>query len=257
MYIDSHCHIDDEKIIDKNNAVKSAIESGVDIMINMACNANSCQSSMELASQHKSIYFGVGYHPEYVEEFSEKSIDFILDYVTHNKCVCMGEIGLDYHYDGFDKHRQIQMFLSFIELANQVKLPISIHSRDATEDMIKILKENKSKLSSGFVMHCFSGSRETAKTILDLGGYISFGGTVTFKNAVNIKEIAGFVPSEFILTETDTPYLSPEPFRGKINQPKNIPYIVNCLSKIKNVEEDSLARIIRDNCLRVFSKIKA
>ncbi len=256
MYIDTHCHLHDEKLSDTDNVVNGYLENGVSVALNMACCALTANKGKALAEKYPSVYFGSGCHPCDAFGFDEKEFDEIKKLTSHEKCVAVGEIGLDYYHEPYDKNKQIDVFIKQIELAKEVKLPISIHSRDATGDMVRLLRENKSKLIYGGVMHCFSGSVETAKELLNLGLYISFAGPLTFKNANTILDVAKYVPNDMCLTETDSPYLSPHPLRGKINTPKNIPLIVKKLAEIKDVSEKDLANQIMQNGKRLFYKIK-
>jgi TatD DNase family protein len=174
---------------------------------------------------------------------------------SHEKCLAVGEIGLDYYWKPFDKEKQKEVFIKQIELANQSKLPICIHSRDATLDTLTILKENKSKLSNGLVFHCFSGSVETAREVLDLGSYISFAGPLTFKNSRYTVEVAKFAPEDRCLTETDSPYLAPHPLRGTVNSPKNVSIIAAFLASVKGMEVERLAEQVFKNAKTLFKKL--
>ncbi len=256
MYIDTHCHLHDEKLKDLDAVVNEYLQNDVQVAINMACCALTSEKGKEIAEQFSSVYFGTGCHPSDIGGLDDNEFERIYKLTSHPKCVAVGEIGLDYYWEGYDKNKQIDGFIRQIELANEVKLPISIHSRDATFDMLKILKENKAKLVNGGVMHCFSGSKETAKELLNLGLYISFAGPLTFKNANAILEVAKYVPNDMCLTETDSPYLSPHPLRGKVNTPKNIPIILSRLAEIKSVEREQLASQILVNAKTLFKKIK-
>ena len=256
MFIDTHCHLHDEKLKDTDTVVSEYLDSGVDIAINMACCALTSEMGKALAEKYDSIYFGTGCHPSDINGLDDLEFDRIKNLTSHPKCVAVGEIGLDYYWEGYDKEKQIAGFIRQIELAKEVKLPISIHSRDATGDMLKILKANKGKLAYGGVMHCFSGSKETAKELLNLGLYISFAGPLTFKNANTILEVADFVPNDRCLTETDSPYLSPHPLRGKTNGPKNVPIILAKLALIKNMEMEKLAEQVMINAKNLFKKLK-
>ncbi len=256
MYIDTHCHLHDDKLKDTDTVVNEYLASGVDIALNMACCALTSEKGKELAEKYPSIYFGTGCHPSDILGFDEQEFDRICKLTSHPKCVAVGEIGLDYYWEPFDKEKQIAGFIKQIELAKEVKLPISIHSRDATGDMLKILKENKAKLTYGGVMHCFSGSKETASELLKLGLYISFAGPLTFKNANSILEVASLVPNDMCLTETDSPYLSPHPLRGKVNGPKNVPIILAKLAEIKKVDMYELADQVMKNAKTLFYKLK-
>ncbi len=254
MFIDTHCHLDDEKFTDIIKTVKTFEVANVGIAINMGCNLQSSIKSKELAENFQSIYFAVGFHPSDAHDFDLEVMKEIKKLSLHEKCVAIGEIGLDYHWEPFDKEKQKTVFNLQLDLANDECLPVSVHSRDATKDVLDILKSNMPK--SGGVMHCFSGSKETAKELLDLGFYLGFGGTVTFKNASNLKEVAKYVPMDRILTETDCPYLSPEPFRGQRNEPKNIPIIAKYLAELKGVFLEVMENTLYSNAKNLFKKLK-
>lgn len=256
MFVDTHCHLHDEKLSDTDLVVKEYLTAGVDIAINMACCALTSERGMALAEKYPSVYFGTGCHPSDSNLFDDNEFERIARLTSHPKCVAVGEIGLDYYWKPFDKEKQKEVFIKQIELANQCKLPISIHSRDATQDMLNILKDNKEKLSHGAVMHCFSGSVETAKEVLKLGLYISFAGPLTFKNANTLLDVAKIVPLDMCLTETDCPYLAPHPLRGTVNGPKNVPIITAKLAELKNIDICEMASIVTANTKRLFNKIK-
>ena len=256
MYIDTHCHLHDSVFTDMDSVCKEYAFAGVCTAIDMACNLDCANIGKTLSEKYQSIYFGVGFHPSDANAFDESLIAQMEQLASHPKCVAIGEIGLDFYWEGYDKAKQINAFERQIQLANKTKLPMSIHMREATKDTIDILTANKDKLGSGGVLHCFAGSVETAKILLDLGLYISFGGTVTFKNANKILDVAKFVPHDRILTETDSPFLSPHPYRGTTNTPKNIPIIVSKLAEIRAVENIELAKQIMDNATRLFYKLK-
>ncbi len=256
MFIDTHCHIDDEKFSDTDVIVENYLKEKVISVVNMGCNLESSLNGKKLSEIYDSVYFAAGYHPSDVEDFSfEKEIE-IEKLCQNPKCVAVGEIGLDYHYEPYDKNKQIDAFIRQIDLAYRNGLPFCVHSRDATLDTLNVLKSNKNKLNNGFIIHCFSGSKETAKEYLDLGGFIGFGGTLTFKNSERIKEVAKFIPKDRILTETDSPYLSPEPFRGKINEPKNIPVIAKYLKNLRGETQDFYIQL-KSNAENIFKKLNS
>lgn len=256
MYIDTHCHLDDEKFVSVERTIDEFQKLNVTHVINMGCNIMSVQNSLNLSKQFNSVFFGAGIHPSDIDKASNEDFSKIVEICKDEKCVAIGEIGLDYHFLPFDKDKQIDVFISQIEIATDNKLPISVHCRDATFDMLNVLGCNKSKLNNSGVMHCFSGSKETCKTLLDLGFYIGFGGTLTFKNARNLLEICDYVPLDRILTETDSPYLSPEPYRGQMNTPKNIPIILDKIAKIKGVAFEKMAEIVIENAKTLFKKLR-
>jgi TatD DNase family protein len=196
-----------------------------------------------------------GCHPSDANGFDDNELCRISALTSHEKCLAVGEIGLDYYWKPFDKEKQKEVFIKQIELANQSKLPICIHSRDATLDTLTILKENKSKLSNGLVFHCFSGSVETAREVLDLGSYISFAGPLTFKNSRYTVEVAKFAPEDRCLTETDSPYLAPHPLRGTVNSPKNVSIIAAFLASVKGMEVERLAEQVFKNAKTLFKKL--
>lgn len=255
MYIDTHCHLHDEKLNNTDEVVSEYLKSGVSIALNMACCALTSEKGKELAEKYPSVYFGTGCHPSDINGLDDEEFGRIEKLTSHPKCVAVGEIGLDYYWEPYDKEKQIAGFIRQMELAKSSKLPISIHSRDATGDMVRILKENKDKLTYGGVMHCYAGSVETAKELLKLGFYISFAGPLTFKNANSILEVASFVPEDMCLTETDSPYLSPHPLRGKVNGPKNVPIILAKLAEIKGQDMGVLAEKVMKNAKTLFTKL--
>ncbi len=251
MYVDTHCHLDDSRF-DVSAVVKEYQRVGVTKVINMGCNVLSSAKGKELSETYNSIYFGAGFHPSDAEFYDENTQDEIAKLLKHERCVAVGEIGLDYYWKPYDKQKQQSVFISQLELAYAYKLPVSVHCREATEDMLSILRQNSYKLTHGGVMHCFSGSVETAKILLDFGFMLGFGGTVTFKNAKKNVEVAKYCPEDRMLTETDSPYLSPEPFRGTVNEPKNIPVITMFLAKVKNKDCSEFAKTITENAERLF-----
>ena len=256
MFVDTHCHLTDEKYENFNSIYDNLIENDIAIAINMGCDLTSSILGRDLSKKYDRIFFGVGVHPSEIDKFSKTYFEEFIKLSSDDKCLAIGEIGLDYHYDNTDKERQKKLFVEQLELAKNLKLPVSIHSRDCTEDMLNLLKQNKNLLEYGAVMHCFSGSLETAKILLNLGLYISFSGTLTFKNAKNLLEVASFVPLDKCLTETDSPYLSPEPYRGKLNEPKNVKFVLSKLAFIKNISVDKMAEIVLENTKNIFYKLK-
>ena len=254
MFTDTHCHLNDSRYTDLDGIVKNFLDENVSLVINAGYNIESSFRGAELSKAYDQVYFTAGIHPSDFADCTLDGLNKIKELSFNPKCVGIGEIGLDYHWD-YDKKSQYESFLKQIDLAYNLNLPISIHSRDATEDMLNVLKNNKNKLSNGFIMHCFSGSRETAKILLDLGGYISFAGTLTFKNANSLLEVAKYVPEDKMLTETDSPYLSPHPFRGKTNEPKMVTLVVEKLAELKNLSVEQVAYKVRKNTLNLYKKI--
>ncbi len=256
MYIDTHCHLTDERYADIGAVVREYEKYGVSTVITMGCSLSDTIKSQKLSSKFDSVFFGAGIHPSDVNKMDDGDLNKIKVLAMDVKCVCIGEIGLDYYWDKSYIPLQKDVLVKELELAKELKLPISFHSREATEDTIKLLKDNKNKLTFGGVMHCFSGSKETARELVKLGLKIGVGGTATFKNARNILEVLDFLSIEDILTETDSPYLSPEPFRGKTNEPKNIPVILEFIAKRKKLDVIDTAKVVFNNAKSIFTKIK-
>lgn len=269
--IDSHAHLMDEMYNeDRNDVIERCLKNDVECVINIGFDKKSSYDAVELAEKYDWMYGTIGMHPDECGD-EELDIDFLRELSKSKKVVAIGEIGLDYHYLPHDAQEyrngaqcaplrnptneriiinQQKHFIRQIQLGNELSLPIVIHSRDADMDMLKILKENK--IENGFVMHCFSSSKEIAKEILKLGGYISLAGTVTFKNAKNLVEVAKMVPLEKLLLETDCPYLTPEPYRGKRNEPWHVWETAKKISEIKNVSLESLVTQVNENIRRYY-----
>lgn len=257
MYIDTHAHLNyDNKYGDLNLLLGEMHSAGVHEAVIIGWDFASSNRAKELACEHQELYFAAGIHPSDTAKAKAEDWRNLPALLSHEKAVAVGETGLDYHYDETNKKEQKRAFAWHLELARDFKLPVIIHSRDAAEDTLALLKQNREKLSFGGVMHCFSGSAETAKEYLKLGLYISFAGPVTFKNARKLDEVARIIPSDRILSETDCPYLAPEPYRGSLNTPKNIPFIVQRLAEIRNESVDKIAQNIYNNAHALFYKMK-
>ena len=255
MFIDTHCHLDDPKFTDLKEVIADCGKNGVGVMITMGCDAPTSALCRDIAEKYDGVYFAAGCHPQDADKFSDGDLKLVEELLKHGKCVAVGEVGLDYYYEGYDREKQIAVFERHISLASETGLPLSIHSREATKDTLDILKAHKSDLKCGFVMHCFSGSAETEKEILDLGGYIGFGGTVTFKNSRKAVEAAKFCPLDRMLTETDSPFLAPEGKRGTRNTPENIPIIADFLANLKGLSLSEFSERIMKNGEELFKKI--
>ena len=256
MFIDTHCHLDDPKLVnDLDTVVAEFKKERVTTAITMGCEIETSILCRDIANKYDSVYFGAGVHPMDAHKVLDDELSKIERLSEHVKCVCIGEVGIDLYWDKTHLERQVEVFNKMIEIANAKKLPLSVHMRDATEPTLKILKQNKTKLGYGGVLHCYAGSKETLKEILDLGFYIGFGGTLTFKNARNVLEVAKVTPLDRILAETDSPYLSPEPKRGTINTPKNVVYVTAKLSEILGIELTKLSEKLYSNAKTLFTKL--
>jgi len=242
MIIDSHSHYDDEAFDnDREEIIEGLTENGVEAVVSIGCDIKTTLKAKELSEKYPFIYFTAGFHPEYSENVD---LDFLREISKEKKLVAIGEIGLDYHYDTPGREVQKKAFIKQMELASELNLPVCIHCRDAVGDVMEIVRKYPVKRG---VFHCFSGSRETAEEALKLGYYISFSGTVTFKNAKNVKEVAAVVPYDRYMVETDCPYLSPEPNRGKRNDSKNIAHIIKAISELRNVSYEQVLKETHDN----------
>ncbi|XEC94998.1 TatD family hydrolase [Paenibacillus tarimensis] len=252
MFIDTHTHLDSYKFDeDRTDVIERARAAGVDRMINIGFNRETIPTTIALAEQYDFIYAAVGWHPVDSIHMEQGDLDWIASLCTHEKVVAIGEIGLDYHWDTSPKDVQHRAFREQIALAKELGLPVVIHNRDAHEDIVRILNEEKAAEVGG-VMHCFSGSWETAKKCLDMNFYISFGGPVTFKNARVPKEVMDKVPIDRILIETDAPYLAPHPFRGKRNESSFVTLVAEAAAEIKGKTLEEIAKITTNNAEKCF-----
>lgn len=250
MYFDTHAHLDDGRFSEDREAVIKAIfDSGVSFVVNVGADMEGSRESVQLASQYEGIYAAVGIHPYDAQNMTENDIVALRELAKDEKVVAIGEIGLDYHYDEADKEKQKEWFLRQIKLAEELNLPYIVHDRDAHADTLDIIR--KSGYFRG-VMHCYSGSSEMARELLDLGFYISFAGPVTFKNGKKAKEAAMSVPNDKLLIETDSPYLSPEPHRGERNDSSKVRFVAKTIAELKGITEDELAGITLENGKRFF-----
>jgi len=250
MIFDSHAHYNDSKFNeDRLELLSTMTENNIGYIMNAADSMESIKKIMTLCEKFPFLYMSVGVHPENTREMTDKDLELLEKYTEYDKVKAIGEIGLDYYYDDVEKSIQKKWFIRQIELANKVNLPIIVHDRDAHADTVDILKNN---LKTGGVLHCFSGSREIAREVLNLGMYIAFGGTLTFKNARKTREVLEYLPLDRILVETDCPYLSPEPNRGKRNSSLNIPYILETIAQIKGISIEKAEEITCKNAKKCF-----
>lgn len=249
--LDSHCHLNDyhfEGEVDQ--IVNNFLSSGVEKAICIGCCPESNLDVIKLANTYESVYCAVGVHPDDCDKYNEEEFENLL--INRNsKVVAVGEIGLDYYHTKENKQKQIEVFESQIRLAIKHKLPIVIHCRDAYGDMLGILKKY-APFECGAVMHCYSGSLEWAREVLRLGLKISFTGSVTFKNAKNLHEVAKNLPLDSFFFETDSPYLAPEPFRGKRNEPKYVWEVAKFVANLREMNVDELVKITDENAKKFF-----
>ncbi|MGG4497523.1 TatD family hydrolase [Brevibacillus reuszeri] len=252
MLFETHAHLNAKEFDeDREEVIARARENGVSTIVNIGFNAETIPTCMEMAEAHDFIYAVIGWHPQDAKDMTDEHLEWIEELSRHPKVVGLGEMGLDYYWDTSPKDVQAEVFRKQIRLARKLDMPIIIHNRDAHQDVLTILKEEKAA-DVGGIMHCFSGSWETAKLALDMNFYISFGGPLTFKNAKQPKEVAAKVPLGKLLIETDCPYLTPHPFRGKRNESGYVRYVCEEMANIRGLSYEEMAQITSDNAKRLF-----
>ena len=260
MYIDVHCHLTGEEFETLGGVeavVRRAEEAGVCRIICSGFDLDSSIKAAELADRFESVYFCAGFHPSELKKYKVGDLQEIERLCKREKCVAVGEIGLDYHYDdNLPKETQRELFLKQLELADRLNLPVVLHSRDAAQDTVELLEANAGLLRKGGLMHCYSYSPEMAERFQALGLSFSFGGTSTFKNAKKVQESVRRIPAPLILSETDCPYLTPEPYRGTFpNEPKHVAEVVKKLAELKGQTIEEMQEQIWENAIRLFPKL--
>lgn len=252
MFSDAHAHLTDAKYCSETESiVKKCIENNVRLIVNSGFDLISSVQSKELSEKHDEIYFTAGVHPDEARTFDEKTEKTIIDLSSHKKCVGIGEIGFDFYWNKSTEEEQARAFERQMEIADDCGKPFVVHSRNACQKTLDFLKNRKTLLKNGFLMHCYSESEEIAEEYLKLGAYFSFGGVITFKNAKK-DGIVRSIPFDRILTETDSPYLSPEPFRGTVNDPSRIPIICKKVAEFKGVAAEEAEKITEENFKRFY-----
>ncbi|MDW0111367.1 TatD family hydrolase [Sporosarcina aquimarina] len=253
MLIDTHVHLNaDQYEEDVEQVIQRALDAGVERMVVVGFDRPTIIKAMELADQYSFIYAVVGWHPVDAIDCMEEDLKWIEELAAHPKVVGIGETGLDYHWDKSSKEVQQDLFRKQIRLAQKVELPIIIHNRDATADVVRILQEEEAEITGG-IMHCFSGSVETAKQCIEMNFLISLGGPVTFKNARMPKEVAVEIPLEYLLVETDAPFLAPHPHRGKRNEPAFVKLVAEQIAELKEISLEEVAKSTTQNAMKLFS----
>ena len=261
MLIDAHCHLTGGEFEDLGGVegvVARASENGVQRMVCSGFDLDSSRIALELSERYENVYFCVGFHPSELHKYKEGDLREIRSLCAHEKCVAVGEIGLDYHFeDNPSAELQRRLFVEQLGLADEVGLPVVLHSRDAAKETLEILQAHKALLKKGGLLHCYSYSKEMTGSFLDLGLRFSFGGTSTFKNANKVQDCVRCVPATHILSETDCPYLTPVPFRGTFpNEPKNVKYVVENIATLRGEETEAMEKQIEENTRRLFFKLK-
>lgn len=249
---DTHAHYDDEAFDeDRDELLTRLPREGIGRVVNIGASLESCRKTLKLMEEYDYIYGALGVHPSECGELAEQDIEWLRQQCSHEKCVAVGEIGLDYYWKEPEAKIQKKWFIRQLDLARELKLPVVIHSRDAAKDTIDIMQVENAR-DIGGVIHCYSYTKETARIFLDMGFYIGIGGVLTFKNAKKLKEAADYIPMERIVLETDAPYLAPEPDRGKRNSSLKLPYVVAQLAQIKGLSEEEVRSCCWKNSLQLY-----
>ena len=251
MLFDSHAHLDDEAFdADRDEVIARALSNGLAGMVNPGACMKSSAAALALAEQHAAIYAAVGIHPHDADSADEAAYEQLLQLSRHPKVVAIGEIGLDYHYDFSPRSVQQEVFVKQLALAKECDLPVILHDREAHGDILRLVKEAGRGVRG--VFHCFSGSLEMAREVLKLGFYLSVGGTLTFKNAAKLPEVVKEVPFERLLLETDSPYLTPAPYRGRRNEPLHVRLVAEKVAELRGLSVEEVARQTTANTYRCF-----
>lgn len=252
MLFDTHVHLNaDQFENDVDEVIRRAKEAGVNYMVVVGFDEKTIKKAMALVENYDGLYAAVGWHPVDAVDMTEEHLQWLEELAAHPKVVALGEMGLDYHWDKSPKDVQKEVFRKQIQLAKKVNLPIIIHNREASGDVVQILKE-EGAAEVGGIMHCFSGSTEIAKQCLEMNFYISLGGPVTFKNAKKPQEVAKAVPLDRLLVETDCPYLAPHPHRGKRNEPAYVKFVAEKIAELKEISFEELAKVTTENAKKLF-----
>lgn len=252
MIFESHAHYDDEAFdADREAILEQCQREGIEYIVNVSASLKTVKSTLALAERYPFIYAAVGVHPDEVGELNEKNFAWMEEQCRNPKTVAVGEIGLDYYWEEPEHSVQKIWFVRQLDLARKVKLPVIIHSRDAAKDTLDIMKAEKAG-DMGGVVHCFSYGKEIAREYLDMGFFLGIGGVSTFNNAKKLKEVVEYAPLESLVLETDCPYLSPVPNRGKRNSSLNLSYVVDAVSALKGVDRETVIRVTWDNALRLY-----
>lgn len=253
MLIDTHCHLDFKDFNhDRDDVLKRSRDNGIKFIINVGASMEGTSRSIQIARDNDFIYAAAGIHPHEADSVTEDDVRLFSNFLDKPKVVAVGEIGLDYYKNISSKENQKKLFVSLLEIAKDAKLPLIIHNREAHGDMIDILKNIAGTPING-VMHCFSGDEAFLKTCLNMGFFISFTCNITYKNAARLREIVKLVPMDRLLLETDAPFLGPQSFRGKRNEPSYVRYAAEEVAKIKGLDFDTVANMTTENAEKLFN----
>lgn len=252
MIFETHAHYDDEAFdSDRDTLLNTFLENGIEYVVNIGSSIKTSEDTLALTKAYPFIYGAIGVHPSDSGELNEENFGWLKEAVKNPKVVAIGEIGLDYYWDTPEREIQRKWFERQMELAKELNLPSVIHSRDAAADTLDMIK-SAGLYKSGGVIHCFSYEKEMARIYVDMGFYLGIGGVITFKNGRKLKEVVEYIPIEYLVLETDSPYLSPEPNRGKRNTSLNIPYIAQNIALIKGMDYEEVIRITNENARRLY-----
>ncbi len=256
MLIDHHCHLDFLQLeADRDAIVDRATAAGVGVIVTISTHIRRLPQILAIAEAYPSVYCSVGTHPHNADEERDIPLEEIVRLSRHPKVVAIGEAGLDYHYRHATPEAQAEGFRRHIAAARATGLPLEIHTREADADALRILQEEHAKGPFPAILHCFTGGRELAMGALDLGLYVSFTGIVTFKRSEELRAIAADVPLDRLLIETDAPFLAPDPFRGKTNEPAYVRYTAAAIAKVKGLSTEEIAAATTENFFRLFEKV--
>ncbi len=248
---DTHAHYADEKFdLDRDTLIPSLYEQGIDKIVEIACDVRTAQKSIDIIDKYPFVYGAVGMHPHEAAETTNEHMDMICDYLKHEKMLALGEIGLDYYYDFAPRDVQMKWFDVQLDLAEQLNVPVVLHIREAFGDCMDILRSHRGRFKG--VMHCFSGSKEIAYECVDMGLYVAFGGSVTFKNANKLLDAVKAVPIERLVLETDCPYMTPVPHRGKRNDSSYMKYTLERIAQLREMDIEELAYRTYENAVNMY-----
>ncbi len=255
MLVDHHCHLDFPELeADLDGVVSRAAKNGVGMMVTISTRVRQFARVLAIAERFPNVYCSIGTHPHYADQESDVPLETLLEHARHPKVVAIGEAGLDYFYKRSTPENQAAGFRRHIEAARRTGLPLEIHTRDADDDTLAILEDETAKGPFPAVLHCFTGGLNLAKRAVELGLYVSFTGIVTYKKSDTLRDIARDVPLNRILVETDAPYLAPDPYRGKRNEPAYVSHVAAALASAKGVSAEEIATTTTDNFFRLYAK---
>ncbi|HEY8389399.1 MAG TPA: TatD family hydrolase [Clostridia bacterium] len=257
MLIDTHAHLNDETYVNNyKDIINDLPKSNIGRIICASYDIPSSICAQKIASEFDMVYFSAGTHPHYAKDFTSEDLEFYKSLKDETKLVAFGEIGLDYHYDFSPKSSQLSVFSYQLEAAYEMGLPVIVHSREAYDDTLKILDDNAEWTKNGILIHCFSGTLDYAQEFLKRGFYLSFGGAITYKNNKTAYDVLKNISLDNVVLETDCPYLTPVPYRGKVNEPKYVNLVAQKIAEWKGLSKEEVEDITTKNAFRFFSKMK-